>query len=113
MNLFGLKSVYRAFLRREVYAENYHLAAVGGVGFGVAFLVYLVESSLCRTVELELNDIDIVGALDYTVDASLACFLLCHGIVEAEHLHDEIERVLEISLALHLVLLALEAIRDG
>ena len=32
---------------------------------------------------------------------------------ETEHLDDEIERILEISLALHLVLLALETVGDG
>ena len=107
------KSVDGAFLRREVDAEGYELAAVGGIGLGIAFFFYLTKGCLGRTVELELDDIDVVGTLHNTVYATLARLLLGHRAVEGEHLDDEVEGVLEVSLTLHVVLLSLEAVGDG
>lgn len=107
------KSVDSSFIRREIDAEGNHFAAVGGVGLGITLVLYLLEGILGRAVELELDDIDVSWTLHHAVNAPFACFLLCYGAVESEHLDDEIERVLEISLALHRILLALEAIGGG
>ena len=57
--LFGQESVDGAFLRREVDAYGYQFAAVGSVGFGVALVLDLPEGCLGRTIELELDDIDV------------------------------------------------------
>ena len=73
-------------LRREVDAYGYELAAVGGVWLGIALFFYLLEGSLGLAVELELDDIYIIRTLHNTVYAPLACFLLCYGAVETEHL---------------------------
>ena len=107
-----LKSVDGAFLRREVDAEGYELAAIGGIGLGIALFFYLTKGCLGRTVELELDDIDVVGTLHHTVYATLARLLLCYHAVEGKHLDYEIEGVLEITLTLHRVLLALESVGD-
>ena len=108
-----LKSVDGDFLRREVDAEGYEFAAVGGIGLGVTLFFYLLACCLGRTVEFELDDIDLARTLHHTVYAPLARLLLCHRAVEGKHLDNKIERVLEITLALHRVLLALETVGDG
>ena len=109
----NLEPVNRSLLRREVDAQGNDLAAVGSVGLGIALIRNLVQSLLCRTVELELDDIDVLGALHYTVYASLTRLLLRHGAVEGQHTDDEVEGVLEVTLTLHRVLLALETVGDG
>ena len=113
INFLRQKSVDSSFIRREIDAEGNHFAAVGGVGFCIALVLDLLEGSFGRAVELELYDIDVARTLHHAVYAPLACLLLCHGAVECKHLDDEIEGVLEISLTLHRVLLALESVGDG
>ena len=113
INFLRQKSVDSSFLRREVDTEGNHFALVGSVGLGIALVIDLLEGSFGRAVELELDDIYVARTLHHTVNAPLACLLLGYGAIETEHLDDEIERVLEISLALHLVLLALETVGSG
>ena len=113
INFLRQKSVDSSFIRREIDAEGNHFAAVGGVGFCIALVLDLLEGSLGRAVELELDDIYIIRTLHNTVYAPLARLLLGHSAVESKHLDDEIEGVLEISLTLHRVLLALESVGDG
>ena len=112
INFLRQKSVDCSFLRREVDSYGYELAAVGSIGLGIALFFYLLEGSLGRAVELELDDIDVSWTLHHAVNAPFACLLLCHGAVECKHLDDEIEGVLEISLTLHRVLLALQSVGD-
>ena len=109
----NLEPVNRSLLRREVDTEGNDLAAVGSVGLGIALVLNLVQGLLCRTVELELDDIDVLGAFHHTVYASLARLLLRQGAVEGQHTDDEVEGVLEVTLTLHRVLLALETVGDG
>ena len=89
-----------------------YLAFVCGVWLGIALFVDLFQGNLRRGVELELEDIDIVGAFQHAVDAPLARFLLHIGVVLAEQLQDEVEGVLEMALTLPRILLALEAVGD-
>ena len=89
-----------------------YLAFVCGVWLGIALFVDLFQGNLRRGVELELEDIDIVGAFQHAVDAPLARLLLHIGVVLAEQLQDEVEGVLEMALTLPRVLLALEAVGD-
>ena len=113
INFLRQKSVDCSFLRREVDSYGYELAAVGGIGLGIALVLDLFEGSFSRAVELELDDIDVSWTLHHAVNAPFACLLLGYCAVKSEHLDDEIERVLEISLAFHRILLALEAIGGG
>ena len=89
-----------------------YLAFVCGVWLGIALFVDLFQGNLRRGVELELEDIDIVGAFQHAVDAPLARLLLHIGVVLAEQLQDEVEGVLEMALTLPRILLALEAVGD-
>ena len=89
-----------------------YLAFVCGVWLGIALFVDLFQGNLRRGVELELEDIYIVGAFQHAVDAPLARLLLHIGVVLAEQLQDEVEGVLEMALTLPRVLLALEAVGD-
>ena len=93
--------------------KAFQFAVVGGIGLGIALVLNLLEGSLGRAVELELDDIDVARTLHHAVYAPFARLFFCYGAIETEHLDDEIERVLEISLALYRVLLALEAVGDG
>ena len=104
--------VYRSFLRREVDAETYYLAAIGHIWFGIAFVLYLRQSGRRTAVELKLEDIHVIRTFKHAVNPALARLLLHQCIVSTEHLHDEIERVLKIALTLKRVLLALETIGD-
>ena len=107
-----LPIVNSTFLRREVDAETDHLAAVGHIGFGITFAFYLLQSGRRTAVEFELKDIHVIRTFKHAVNPALARLLLHQCVVSTEHLHDEIERVLEISLTLKRVLLALETIGD-
>ena len=78
------KVVYGACLGRETDAYIVYLATVGGVWLSIALFVYLLQGYFRRGVELELEDIDIVGALEHAVDATLARLLLNVGVVLAE-----------------------------
>ena len=106
------KVVYGACFGREADAYLVYFALVGGVGLGVALVVYLFQGNFRRGVELELEDIDIVGTLQHAVDAPLARLLLNVGVVFAEKLQDEVEGVLEMALTFSFVLLAPETVRD-
>ena len=106
------KVVDGACFGREADAYLVYLAFVGGVWLGVALLVYLFQGCFRRGVELELEDIDIVGTFQYAIDAPLARFLLNVSVVFAKQLEDEVEGVLEMTLTLPRVLLALEAVGD-
>ena len=87
-----------------------YLAFVCSVWLGIALFVDLFQGNLRRGVELELEDVDVAGTFEHTVYATLARLLLHVGVVLAKELHDEVERVLEVTLTLLLVLLALEAV---
>ena len=101
---------YRSCLRREADAYLVELAAVGSVWQGISLVVYLLKGGGGCAVELELEDVDVAGTFEHTVYAALARLLLHVGVVLAKELHDEVERVLEVTLTLLLVLLALEAV---
>ena len=106
------KVVDGACFGREADAYLVYFALVGGVWLDIALLVYLFQGNFRRGVELELEDIDIVGTLQHAVDATLARLLLNVGVVLAEQLQDEVERVLEMTLTLPCVLFALETVGD-
>ena len=106
------KVVDGACFGREADAYLVYFALVGGVWLDIALLVYLFQGNFRRGVELELEDIDIVGTLQHAVDATLARLFLNVGVVFAEQLEDEVEGVLEMTLTLPRVLLALEAVGD-
>ena len=99
-------------LRREVDAETDHLAAVGHIWLGIALVFYLLQGGRRTAVELKLEDIHVIRTFKYAVNPALARLLLHQCVVSTKHLHDEIERVLEITLALKRILLALETIGD-
>ena len=105
-----LELAYRSCLRREADAYLVELAAVSCVWQGIALVVYLLKGGRGCAVELELEDVDVAGTFEHTVYAALARLLLHVGVVLAKELHDEVERVLEVTLTLLLVLLALEAV---
>ena len=109
LRLIG-KVVYCACFGREADAYLVYLALVGGIGLGIALFVYLIQGCFRSGVELELEDIYIVGTLQHAVYPALARLLLNVGVVLAEQLEDEIECVLEMTLTLSCVLLALEAV---
>ena len=106
------KVVYGACFGREADAYLVYLALVGSVWLGIALFVYLFQGYFRRGVKLELEDIDIVGTFQHAVDATLARLLLNVGVVFAEKLEDEVEGVLEMTLTLPCVLLALETVGD-
>ena len=106
------KVVHGAGVGREADAYFVYLALVGGVWQGVALFVYLFQGDFGSGVELELEDIDIVGTLQHAVDAALARFLLNISVVLAQQLEDEIEGVLKMTLTLPCVLFALETVGD-
>ena len=105
-----LELAYRACLRREADADLVELAEVSCVWQGIALVVYLLKSGGSCAVQLELEDVDVAGTFEHTVYAALARLLLHVGVVFAKELHDEVKRVLEVTLTLLLVLLALEAV---
>ena len=78
------KVVYGACLGRETDAYIVYLATVGGVWLSIALFVYLLQGYFRRGVELELEDIDIVGTFQHAVYPALARLLLNVGVVLAE-----------------------------
>ena len=86
-------------------------AAVGCVRAGVAFRLYLGEGLVCCAVQLELEDVDVLRGLYGAVYATLALRPLHACEVNADHSQNQIERVLEISFPLPLVLPAANCIR--
>ena len=62
LRLIG-KVVYCACFGREADAYLVFLALVGGVWLGIALFVYLFQGCFRSGVELELEDIYIVGTL--------------------------------------------------
>lgn len=90
-----------------------YLSCVGGVWSGVAFFFYLSHSLVGSAVELELEDEDVLLRFYYAVSAPLALLLLCQYEVGADDAEDEIERVVEIALALLLRVLATHGVRNA
>ena len=110
--LYPLEVVYCARGRRETDAYLECLAWVGSVWQGITLIFYLLQCYVCRGVKLEFKDIDIVGAFQYAVYATLTRFLLNQSVVFAQHTQYEIEGKMEISLTLPLVILALKSVGD-
>ena len=78
------KVVYGACLGRETDAYIVYLATVGGVWLSIALFVYLLQGYFRRGVELELEDIDIVGTFQHAVYPALARLLFNVGVILAE-----------------------------
>lgn len=99
-------------LRREADPDLEQLAPVSSIRQGIALVLYLSEGNGSSGVELELEDIDIIGTFEHAVDSSLARLFFNIDVVLAEQQHDEIEGILEVTLAFTRVCLPLEAVGD-
>ena len=81
------KVVYGSCLGREADAYLVYLALVGGVRKGIAFFLYLLQCYFSSRVEFELEDIYIIGTLEYAVNAPLARLLLNICVISAKQAH--------------------------
>ena len=90
--------------RREVHADFEQLAGVFGKRCGVSLFVYLPQRIRGTPVQLDFYHVDIIGGLDQQVDTAAVCGVL-NLHVKAEHLEQDVHRILEIDLHLahHLV----------
>ena len=102
-----------ARFRGEAGSDSIYLPFVGGIFPSIAFILDLLQGFGSRSVELELEDIDIVGCFHDTVYPSLTLWLLHIDCIYADQSQDEIERVLEVTLPFLLVLLAPHGVGDA
>ena len=65
----------------------------------------MLQGLYCRTVEFELEDVDVLRSLYDTVGSSLAQLLLSIDRVARNETQEQVERVVEIQLTVFLVLL--------
>lgn len=93
----------RARFRRETGTDAVQFPAVGGIFAGIAFLLDLLQGFFRSAVQLELEDINVVGRLQHTIHTALALCLLHIHRVHAHQTQDQIERVLEVTLPLRLI----------
>lgn len=111
--LHYLPSINSPSLRREVASYLVDAARVGFIFSGIALVFYLLDSLFGRAIELELEDIDILGGLYDAIHPALALLLLDEDGVGTNHTHDEIEGVLEVTLLLSLIILASLVVWDA
>ena len=97
--LFLNKLADRPCFGGEVHADAEELARISGVGAGIALLCNLPQGLLGRAIQLEFEDIDVVGHLHDAIHPSLALLFLDEDGVEADHAEHQIDGVLEVALA--------------
>ena len=85
MRVLVLEPLNGPCLGREVDANLIQLPGIGQVGLGITLLLDLLERLFGRTVQLELEDIDIVGGFHNAIDPALALLLLDKNRVNADH----------------------------
>ena len=79
----------------------------------ITFVLDLLDGCFGGTIELELEDVDVVGGLDDAIHPAFALLFLYEYGVGAYHAKDEIESILEVTLLLSLIVLAALGIRDA
>lgn len=89
------------------------LSAICCIFPGIAHILYLLQSFLCRTITLEFEDVDIVRGLNHTIYPTFALLLFDEDRETADHSQYEIEGVLEITFLLSLIVLTTLAIRNA
>ena len=99
MRVLVLEPLNRSGLGREVHANLIQFARIRQVRLGITFVLDLLERLFDRTIQLELEDIDVVGCLDNAIDPALALLLLDEDGIDADHPENQIDRILEIAFA--------------
>ena len=105
MTLYIFKPLNRSRLGGEVHPNLIELPRIGQVGLGIALLLDLLQSLFGRTVQLELEDIDVIGRLNDTIDSALALFLFAIDHIDTQEAQQQVESVMEVAFILPFVLL--------
>ena len=77
--LFHSPLCYAVCFLAEAHADAVHLSRVGQIGFGVAFVGYLLQGLVGLAVQFELEDIDELGRLHNHI-ASARTVMKTYGI---------------------------------
>ena len=98
--------------RREHRAYFEELAFIRFVRTGITLLFDLLQGFVSSAVQLELEDVDVVGSFDDAVHPSFA--LLFFGIdgIATHHPHEQIESIVEVAFAFTLCFLATHGVWD-
>ena len=99
MTLYIFKFLNRSRLGGEVHPNLIELSWISQVGLGITLLLDLLQCLFGGTVQLEFEDIDLIGRLHNAIDTALALFLLDEDGIDADHPQDQVDRVLEIAFA--------------
>ena len=99
MSVLVLEPFDRTRLGGEVDTNLIQLARISHVRLCITLVLNLLESLFGRTVQLELENIDVVRSLHNAIDPTLALFLLEEDGIDTDHPEDEIDRILEIAFA--------------
>ena len=108
--LFLNKLTNRPRLGGEVNADTEQFAGIGCVGASIALLFDLPQGLLGRAIQLEFEDIDVVGHLHDAIHPSLALLFLDEDGVEADHAEHEIDGILEVALTFRRITLLLHPV---
>ena len=111
-SLHHLPVAHRARFRREAHSDAEQLALICFVRTGITLVFYLLQGFVGRAVQLELEDVDVAGHFNDAVHPAFALLLLRIDGVAAHHTHQQIERVMEVTLPLTLGFLAAHGVRD-
>ena len=100
-------------LRREVATYQMEVLRTCLVFPRITFVLDLLDDRIGGAIELEFEDVDVVGGLYDTIHSAFALLFLYEYGVGAYHAKDEIESILEVTLLLSLIVLATLGIWDA
>ena len=103
-HLFIVEPLNGPCLGREVDANLIEFARIGQVGLGIALLLDLLQGLFGRTIQFELEDIDIVRCLDNAINPALALLLLAIDRIDAQETQQQVEGVMEVAFVFPLIL---------
>ena len=97
--------------RRKNRTHLEKFALVRAIRTCIAFFLDLCQSFVRRTVQLKLEDVDIVGSFNNAIHPSFALLLFGIDGITAHHSHEQIEGVMEVAFAFTLGFLATHRVR--
>ena len=104
MRVLVLEPLNRSRLRGEVHPNLIELPGIGQIRLGIPLLLNLLQGLFGRTIQLELEDIDVIRRLHNAIDPALALLLLAIDGIDTQETQQQVEGVMEVAFVFPLIL---------
>ena len=104
MRVLVLEPLNRSRLGREVHANLIELPGIGQIGLRITLVLNLLQSLFSRTIQLEFEDIDVIGRLHNAIDSALALLHFVIDRIDTQEAQQQVEGVMEVAFVFPLIL---------